>query len=77
LASADAALGKKNYARQFAAETVIGQEDLAYTTETDLLEQERSALHKSMPVAAAIRFLRSDRHDLASKSLKYPPTNWG
>lgn len=28
------------YARQFAAETVINREDLAYTTETDLIEQE-------------------------------------
>lgn len=28
------------YAHQFAAETVISQEDLVYTTETDLLEQE-------------------------------------
>jgi hypothetical protein len=41
LTSADAALAQKiAYARQFAAETVIGQEDLVYTTETDLLEQE-------------------------------------
>ncbi|OLP16152.1 hypothetical protein BST81_22375 [Leptolyngbya sp. 'hensonii'] len=31
---------KLKYARQFANETVIRQEDLAYTTETDLLEQE-------------------------------------
>jgi len=32
------------YAHQFATETVIVQEDLVYTTETDLLEQEaRSA----------------------------------
>lgn len=28
------------YAQQFAAETVINREDLAYTTETDLIEQE-------------------------------------
>ncbi len=41
LSQADTALHKKiAYARQFAAETVIGREDLAYTTETDLLEQE-------------------------------------
>ncbi len=41
LSQADAALDNKiAYARQFAAETVIGREDLAYTTETDLLEQE-------------------------------------
>jgi hypothetical protein len=41
LASADATLQQKiAYADQFAAETVIGQEDLVYTTETDLLEQE-------------------------------------
>ena len=41
LASADAALQQKiAYAHQFAAEKVIGQEDLVYTTETDLLEQE-------------------------------------
>lgn len=41
LASADAGLQQKiAYARQFARETVIGNEDLAYTTETDLLEQE-------------------------------------
>lgn len=31
---------KLNYARQFATETVISQDNLAYTTETDLLEQE-------------------------------------
>ena len=44
LASADAALQQKiAYASQFAAETVIRQEDLAYTTETDLLEQESSS----------------------------------
>jgi hypothetical protein len=44
LSQADAALYKKiAYARQFAAETVIGREDLAYTTETDLLEQEVSS----------------------------------
>jgi hypothetical protein len=41
LASADASLQDKiDYAHQFAAEKVIGHEDLAYTTETDLLEQE-------------------------------------
>lgn len=41
LANLDAALEQKiTYARQFAAETVISQEDLAYTTETDFLEQE-------------------------------------
>lgn len=41
LTSADAALEQKiAYARSFAAETVVSQEDLAYTTETDLLEQE-------------------------------------
>ena len=32
--------GKIAYAQQFAAETVIGTEDLAYTTERDLLEQD-------------------------------------
>lgn len=31
---------KLRYARQFAAQTVIGQDDLAYTTETDLAQQE-------------------------------------
>lgn len=31
---------KLSYARQFAAETVITQKDLAYTTESDLIEQE-------------------------------------
>jgi hypothetical protein len=41
LNQADADLQKKiAYARQFAAETVINREDLAYTTETDLIEQE-------------------------------------
>ncbi|MCV3215220.1 hypothetical protein OGM63_17155 [Plectonema radiosum NIES-515] len=41
LASADASLQNKiDYAHQFAAEKVIGHEDLAYTTETDLIEQE-------------------------------------
>ncbi len=45
LANADIDLQQKiTYARQFATETVVSQEDLAYTTETDLLEQEsRSA----------------------------------
>ncbi len=45
LSQADTALQQKiAYAHQFAAETIIGSEDLAYTTETDLLEQEaRSA----------------------------------
>lgn len=39
--SADTSLQDKiDYAHQFAAEKVIGHEDLAYTTETDLLEQE-------------------------------------
>ncbi len=41
LASADTGLQQKiAYARQFATETVIGKEDLVYTTETDLLQQE-------------------------------------
>lgn len=41
LNQANADLQKKlTYAQQFAAETVIGQADLVYTTETDLLEQE-------------------------------------
>ena len=41
LVSADQAIQEKiAYARQFAKEKFIGQEDLAYTTETDLLEQE-------------------------------------
>ncbi|WP_017658695.1 hypothetical protein [Baaleninema simplex] len=31
---------KLDYARQFAAETAVSQEDLAYTTEKDLLQQE-------------------------------------
>lgn len=39
--SADTSLQDKiDYAHQFAAEKVIGHEDLAYTTETDLQEQE-------------------------------------
>lgn len=41
LAQANPALEQKlSYAQQFAAETVIQNEDLIYTTETDLLEQE-------------------------------------
>jgi len=41
VASADATLQQKiAYTHQFATETVILQEDLVYTTETDLLEQE-------------------------------------
>jgi len=41
LASADAALKQKiAYARQFAAKTVIGKDDVVYTTESDLLDQE-------------------------------------
>ena len=31
---------KLNYAREFAAETVIIKDDVVYTTETDLLDQE-------------------------------------
>lgn len=41
LATADEPIQRKlDYARQFATETIIRQEDLVYTTETDLLEQE-------------------------------------
>ncbi|MBD2346538.1 hypothetical protein [Anabaena subtropica] len=41
LASPDAALQQKiDYASQFAQEKVIGTEDLVYSTETDLLDQE-------------------------------------
>lgn len=41
LMQADTVLQQKiAYARQFAAETVIGERNLAYTTETDLLDQE-------------------------------------
>lgn len=41
LNQADAALQKKiAYAQQFSAATIVSQDDLAYTTETDLLEQE-------------------------------------
>ncbi|AFZ23961.1 hypothetical protein Cylst_1689 [Cylindrospermum stagnale PCC 7417] len=41
LANPDNSLQQKiTYARQFAGEKVIGKEDLAYSTETDLLEQE-------------------------------------
>ncbi|MFN6571181.1 hypothetical protein [Dendronalium sp. ChiSLP03b] len=41
LTNPDIALQQKiDYARQFATEKVIGQEDLVYSTETDLLEQE-------------------------------------
>ncbi|MDF2388624.1 hypothetical protein JMG10_44835 [Nostoc ellipsosporum NOK] len=41
LSNPDAALVQKiDYARQFATEKVIGKEDLVYSTETDLLEQE-------------------------------------
>lgn len=41
LASADTSLQQKiAYANQFASEKVISKEDLAYTTESDLLEQE-------------------------------------
>jgi hypothetical protein len=41
LTSPDAALQNKiDYTRQFASEKVIGHEDLVYSTETDLLEQE-------------------------------------
>lgn len=41
LNQADPQLQKKlAYAQQFAAQNVIGREDLAYTTETDLIEQE-------------------------------------
>ncbi|WP_392530309.1 hypothetical protein [Nostoc sp. C117] len=41
LESADSSLQQKiDYARQFAAEKVIGKEDLVYSTETDLIDQE-------------------------------------
>lgn len=41
LVSADSVLQQKiAYAQQFAAEKVLGDEDLVYSTETDLLEQE-------------------------------------
>jgi hypothetical protein len=41
LAQADATLQKKiGYAQQFAAQNVIKNEDLVYTSETDLLDQE-------------------------------------
>jgi hypothetical protein len=41
LNQADAALQKKiAYAQQFAAQNIINQEDLVYTTETDLIDQE-------------------------------------
>jgi hypothetical protein len=41
LAQADATLQEKiAYAQQFATETVIGQENLVYSTDRDLIEQE-------------------------------------
>ena len=41
LNQADAELQRKlSYATQFAAQSVVNQADLAYTTETDLLEQD-------------------------------------
>jgi hypothetical protein len=41
LASPDAPLQQKiSYAQQFATEKVIGKEDLVYSSETDLLDQE-------------------------------------
>jgi hypothetical protein len=41
LAGVDTSLQKKiAFAREFAAEKVIGKEDAVYSTETDLLEQE-------------------------------------
>ncbi|MEA5617461.1 hypothetical protein VB711_06365 [Cronbergia sp. UHCC 0137] len=47
LANPDPALENKiNFARQFSAEKVISQEDLVYTTETDLLEQEFEQVKK-------------------------------
>ena len=47
LNKADQDLEKKIfYAQQFAAETVIGQDDLAYTTEQDLIEQEIEQVDK-------------------------------
>lgn len=47
LNEADTALQKKiAYAQQFAAQNVITQEDLVYTSETDLLDQEIEGLDK-------------------------------
>lgn len=49
LDQADAALQNKiDFARQFADEKVIGSDDLAYTTETDLLEQQMRKLGDSL-----------------------------
>lgn len=48
LASADVELQQKiAYSRQFAATTVINNDDLIYTTETDLLQQEADRLTQS------------------------------
>jgi hypothetical protein len=47
LTLADAAVQDKvDYARQFAAQSVIGEGDLVYTTENDLIEQESNAIAK-------------------------------
>jgi hypothetical protein len=49
LASADAQLQRKiAYAQEFAAEKVIGSEDLVYSTENDLLEQEIKRLDEGV-----------------------------
>ena len=37
---------KLTYAQQFAAQTIVSKEDLAYTTETDLVEQEAAQSDK-------------------------------
>lgn len=36
--------GKVDYARQFAAQNVVGEDHLVYTTQTDLMEQESRAI---------------------------------
>jgi hypothetical protein len=44
--------GKISYARKFAAQSVIGKDDLVYTTESDLLEQESIAIAHGVGVKA-------------------------
>ncbi|PSB26559.1 hypothetical protein [Chlorogloea sp. CCALA 695] len=42
--------GKVDYARQFAAQSIIGEGNLVYRTQTDLLEQESNAIAKLIAV---------------------------
>jgi len=65
---------KNAYARQFAAETVIGQEDLVYTTETDLLEAHSAQIDAEWQRRCQV--LRSDTTTRDSNSAAFAIRQW-